>query len=342
MVVRLASLFLLALIATAQAKPLLVDDGRIATLQQNAKLTRGLLRKCDQELAAPTHAVSDFAPSPRYTAQGANPDDDQAKGLTGDFRRAYRMALCYRLNGDVSYAQEAQNIADAWASTLKQTSNAQGRADINFNVSQLVVAASWVQGANDWNNESFKSWLKSIVAPLSLSAEPNNRGNWGNLQDISIAAFSNDKAALTAAASRWQVLLTSEVAADGTMPLEICRSNSVDHCGGPDKGVNGLAYTHYALLPIFLSAEILQQHGTDIFGSKSSTILQRAFAKAADFTANPTHFPFYALNNGKLNKLDHCAYFAVALARFQNENARSVLDADTCKSDIWMLEKLFP
>ena len=341
MVVRLASLFLLALIATAQAKPLLVDDGRIATLQQNAKLTRGLLRKCDQELAAPTHAVSDFAPSPRYTAQGANPDDDQAKGLTGDFRRAYRMALCYRLNGDVSYAQEAQNIADAWASTLKQTSNAQGRADINFNVSQLVVAASWVEGANDWNNESFKSWLKSIVAPLSLSAEPNNRGNWGNLQDISIAAFSNDKSALTAAASRWQVLLTSEVAADGTMPLEICRSNSADHCGGPDKGVNGLAYTNYALLPAFLGAEILEGQGVDTYQTTGGAALQRAFSASADFTANPSHFPFYVQNNGHLNKLDHCAHFALAIMHFQNENARSVLHAGTCKSDFWLLQKLF-
>ena len=341
MVVRLASLFFLALIAAAQAKPLLVDDARIATLRQNAKLTRSLLRKCDSELAFSTHAVADFAPSPHYTAQGANPDDDQAMGLTGDFRRAYRMALCYRLNVDVSYAQAAQKIADVWASTLKQASNAQARADINFNVSQLVVAASWAEGANGWNSELFKSWLKSIVAPLSLSAEPNNRGNWGNLQDISIAAFSNDKSALTTAASRWQALLASEVAADGTMPLEICRSNSADHCGGPDKGVNGLAYTNYALLPAFLGAEILQGEGFDVYGSTGGAALQRAFSASADFTANPSHFPFYVQNNGHLNKLDHCAHFALAIMHFQSENARSVLDAGMCKSDFWLLQKLF-
>ena len=341
MVVRLASLFLIALLATAQAKPLLVDDGRIAILQQNTKLTGGLLHKCDRELTAPAHAVADFAPLPHYTAKGANPDDEQAKGLTGDFRRAYRMALCYRLNGDISYAQAAQKIADAWSGTMKQASNAQGRADINFNVSQLVVAASWVEGANGWYSASFKSWLKSVVEPLSLSAEPNNRGNWGNLQDTSIMAFSNDKSALAEAAARWQTLLASEVAADGNMPLEICRSNSSNHCDGPDKGVNGLAYTHFALLPAFLSAEILQGQGLDVYGSKGGEALQRAFTASADFTANPAHFPFYTLNNGKLNKLDHCAYFALALTHFQNENARSVLDARTCKSDFWLIQDLF-
>ena len=341
MVVRLASLFFLALIATAQAKPLLVDDARIATLRQDAKLTRSLLRKCDSELTFSIHAIGDFAPSPHYTAQGANPDDDQAKGLTGDFRRAYRLALCYRLNGDVSYAKAAQKVADAWAATMKQASNAQGRADINFNVSQLIVAASWVEGANGWNSALFKSWLKSIIAPLSLSAEPNNRGNWGNLQDISIAAFSDDKAALSAAASRWRALLISGVAADGTMPLEICRSNSADHCGGPDKGVNGLAYTNYALLPALLGAEILQGQGLDVYESTGAAALQRAFSTSADFTANPSHFPFYVLNNGHLNKLDHCAHFTLALTHFQNENARSVLAAGMCKSDFWLLQKLF-
>ncbi|MEP6826646.1 MAG: alginate lyase family protein [Aestuariivirga sp.] len=341
MVVRLASLIFLALIAAAQAKPLLVDDARIATLRQNTKPARGLLRKCDSELTYSTHAVADFAPSPHYSAQGANPDGDQAKGLTGDFRRAYRMALCYRLNGDVSYAQAAQKIADAWAIAMKQASNAQGRADINFNVSQLVVAATWVEGANGWNGALFKSWLKSIVAPLSLSAEPNNRGNWGNLQDISIAAFIDDELALQQAAARWKALLSSEVAADGTMPLEICRSNSADHCGGPDKGVNGLAYTNYALLPAFLAAEILQGQGLDVYGSTGAAALQHAFSTSADFTANPTHFPFYVVNNGNLNKLDHCAHFALALTHFQNKNARSVLDAGTCKSDFWLLQKLF-
>ena len=341
MVVRIAILVFLALISAAQARPLLVDDAQFAAVMSNTKLSNGILRKCEKEIEADTHAVADFAPMPHYTAQGANPDDDQAKGLTGDFRRAYHLALCYRLNGNTAYAIQAQHIIDAWAVTMKLASNPQGRSDINFNLAQLVVAASWVEEANAWNTTPFKNWLKSVIEPLSLNAEPNNRGNWGNLQDISIAAFTEDNSALTKAATRWQMLVASEIADDGTMPLEICRSNSSNHCDGPDKGVNGLAYTHYALLPIFLAAQILQVQGVDVFNSNAATSLQSAFAKAADFTVNPAHFPFYDLNHGKLNKLDHCAYFALALRHFPNQNARAVMNTGTCKSDIWQILLLF-
>ena len=341
MVVRLAILVFLTLITAAQAQPLLVDDARFTELISSSKQTKSILRKCEKEIAGVTHAVADFAPTPHYTAQGANPDDEQAKWLTGDFRRAYHLALCYRLNHNTAYALETQHIIDTWAVTMKHASNAQGRADINFNVAQLVVAASWVEEANAWNSTPFKNWLKSVVEPLSLSAEPNNRGSWGNLQDVSIAAFTNDGPALTKAAARWLALVTSEIANDGTMPLEICRSNSSNHCDGPDKGVNGLAYTHYALLPIFLTAQILQGQGVDVYNSKAAAVLQTAFARAADFTANPSHFPFYDLNQGKLNKLDHCAYFGLALKHFPNQNARAALSAGTCKSDIWQILILF-
>jgi len=250
-----------------------------------------------------------------------------AKGLTGDIRRAYRAALCYRLSGHAAYAVQTQSIADAWAGTMKSAFNAQGRSDINFNIAQLVVAASWVEGANGWNAAPFKTWLRTVIASLSLSAEPNNRGNWGNLQDAAIAAFINDTPALATD--------------DGTMPMEICRSNSSDHCGGPDKGVNGLAYTHYALLPAAIAGEILEVQGQKSYASPSGASFAKAFQKAATFTRTPALFPFYASNKGQLNKIDHCAYFALAAQHFPNENARAVLSAGTCKSDIWMLQKLF-
>ena len=341
MVVRLAAFISFALISMAQAEPLLVKDAQIAALKADAKFTRSLLRKCDTELAAPTHAVADFAPAPHYTDQGSRPDDDQATGLTGDIRRAYRAALCYRLSARAAYAGQTQTIVDAWAGTMKSASNAQGRSDINFNIAQLVVAASWVESVNGWNAASFKAWLSKVIAPLSLSSAPNNRGNWGNLQDVAIAAFISDKPALATAAARWQALLTSEVAGDGTLPLEICRSNSSDHCGGPDKGVNGLAYTHYALLPAAIAGEILEAQGQKSFRSPSGGSFAKAFQKTVAFTENPALFPYYAANNGHLNKIDHCAYFALAAQHFPNENARAVLSAGTCKSDIWMLQKLF-
>jgi len=341
MVVRLAGLIFLALITAAHATPLLVDNAHIAALRADTKVATSLLKKCDAESTLPIHAVADFAPQPHYTDAGANPDDDEAKGLTGDIRRAYRAALCYRLIGYTAYAQQTQAIADAWATTMKSASNAQGRADINFNIAQLIVAASWVDGVAGWNAAPFKSWLKTAIAPLSLSAEPNNRGNWGNLQDVASAAFTDDKPKLQAAAQRWSDLLASEIAADGTLPLEVCRSNSANHCDGADKGVNGLAYTHFALLPATLAGFLLEQAGQESFKGTSGAAFAKAIAATANFVRNPQQFPFFASNHGVLNKVDYCAYFAPAAQRFPDKNARDVLAAGTCKSDYWLLMQLF-
>ena len=340
MVVRLASLIFIALISVAQAKPLLVDDATIATFETRPEAQK-LLKKCRAELATPTHAMVDFAPAPHYSATGANADDGKAKAFTSDIRLAYRAALCFRVSGAAEFARKTQAIADAWANTMQSASNEQGRSDVNFNIAQLVVAASWVRGANGWDDAPFSNWLIKVITPLSRSSESNNRANWGNLQDVAIAAYQGNKPELNKAARRWQELVSSEVADDGTLPAEICRSNTSDHCGGADKGVNGIAYTHFALLPAYLSAEILATTGLDVFKNDAGTALQKAFHKAADFTANPAHFPFYASNHGKLNKLDHCAYFAPALTQYTDENAGRVISAGTCKSDYWLLQKLF-
>ncbi len=339
MVVRLFALLLLALVTTAQAEPLVVGGTEIVSLKANGKLARSLLKKCDAEIASPIHAVADFAPQPHYSATGANPDDGQAKGFTGDIRIAYRAALCFRISGKKAYAQHTQTIADAWASTMKTANSPQGKGDINFNMAQLVVAASWVK--DGWNADKFSQWLKAVIAPLSLSSEPNNRGNWGNLLDMSIAVYLGDKTKFKAAQNRWQELIINGVADDGTMPLEICRSNSSDHCGGPDKGINGLAYTHYALLPAVLSAKIQIDNDVQVETSPAGAKFDQAVSKAMAFTAHPETFPYYKANHGKLNKLDHCGYFALMLRYIEDENARSVLAAGTCKSDIWMLLKIF-
>ena len=339
MVVRLFALLIFGWVTAAQAQPMLVSDTQISAIKANVKLTRSLIKKCDSELGTTDHSVADFAPQPHYSATGANPDDGQAKGFTGDIRMAYRAALCFRISGQSKYAGHAQMLADAWANTMKLASTAQGRSDINFNVAQLVVAASWVQ--QGWNSESFAVWLKNTIAPMTLSSDANNRGTWGNLLDLTIADFTNDKAGFQKATTRWQELLLSGVADDGTMPLEICRSNSSDHCGGADKGVNGIAYTHYALLPAWISAALLSEHDAKILSTLAGKKLELAFAKAAEFTAHPETFPYFNSNHGRLNKLDHCGYFALALDSADNKNARDVLAAGTCKSDIWMLQKLF-
>ena len=341
MVVRLLGLFLFLFATTASAEPLLVTDARIAVLKQNAKLVRSLTKKCDKDLVALTHAVVDFAPQAHYSEQGANPDDDQAKALTGDVRAAYRDALCYRLTGNTMYAQHAQSLMDAWANTMKSASNAQGAADINFNIAQFVVAASWVESANGWNAKPFAQWLKMVIAPLSHADKPNNHGNWGVLLNLSIALFNHDSPALSKSYVRWATLLQQQVTPDGTLPLEICRSNSSDHCGGPDKGINGIAYTHFTLLPALLGAELLHSAEIDAYGTPAGQKMIQALRKSASFTLKPSNFPYYASNHGQLNKIDHCGHFALMLQHVDDDNAKAALNAGICKSDIWQLLILF-
>ena len=280
------------------AKPLLLTYEQILVLRQQPVKWASLERRCEREMPVVASPVVDYAPQAHYTATGTNTPDPASQALVNNSWIAYRAALCFLLTDDSRYARHAQAIIDAWSKTLRKVSEGQGAADFNFDMPQFIIAASWVEAANGWDQSAFKTMLKQIVEPLSHAGKPNNHGDWGVLLDAATAAYLGDDRMLRAAQSRWQELLQAQVAADGSMPLEICRSNTNDLCGGADKGINGLSYTHFALLPATLAAQLFYSQGMDVYHGAGGDKLRDAYGRAAVWTCIRKHFPIFPATTG--------------------------------------------
>jgi hypothetical protein len=337
---------LVAVAGPAQAeisgtKPLLLTHEQILALRQQPVKWASLDHRCEREMPVVASPVADYAPQAHYTATGVNNPDPASQALVNNSWIAYRAALCFLLTDDGRYARHAQAIIDAWSKTLRKVSEGQGAADFNFDMPQFIIAASWVETANGWDQTAFKTMLKQIVEPLSHAGKPNNHGDWGVLLDAAIAAYLGDDRMLRAAQSRWQELLQAQVAADGSMPLEICRSNTNDHCGGTDKGINGLSYTHFALLPATLAAQLFYSQGMDVYNGAEGSKLRDAYGRAAAWTLRPETFPYFARNNGKLNGVRNAAYFAVLQNYYRNADAAAVLAQGHLGSNNYELLMLF-
>ncbi len=306
-------------------KLLFLPMTQVALLRQHPEKWRNLHDRCDKELSISANPVQDYSSQTHYTATGAKNNNNAYRNLANDVWVTYRSALCFVLSQDQRYAQHAKQMLSAWSRTLKTVSKGQGYDDISANMPAFILAASWVRDTGDWDESSFQTFLRKVLAPASTSDKPNNHGNWGVLLDGSIAAYLRDEPLLRRAERRWISLLASQIAADATLPLEICRSATSNWCGGSDKGIKGLAYSHYALMPTSVAAQILWTTGRDVYASTSGKKLGQAFAKVAAWTLHPETFPYYASNQGELIDTRNAAYFALLQKHYPNDDAAQVL-----------------
>ena len=227
----------------------LLNASEILTLRQHEDAFTAILRECTAHLKNTASPVPVFAPAPHDIATGLNGSNNNGKQLAVDAHVAYQAGLCFLRSGDTHFAKHAQHIVDAWAGTLKQVPTPRGKDNINFKMPYMIMAASWVRGAGDWNSATFNNFLLHTVLPVPETRNPNNHGAWGVLLEASAAAYLDNAERSNAARSRWQTLIEGAVAADGSLSREISRSGTSNWHGGPGKGIKGLAYTHDFLLP---------------------------------------------------------------------------------------------
>jgi hypothetical protein len=313
--------------------------GQIADLRATPARWSALRMVCERNLNYTPQPVADFSP-PRHYVDRAG-EQHIAHYLTDDGDVAYREALCFTLSSDLRYAKVAERILDAWAAGVKRIGSEQGVADFNFTFSKYNLAAVMLRADTQWQDTAFRTFLRERVLPLSTASRSNNFGNWGVLLEASGASYLQDRALLKQASGRWQELMQSEVASDGSMPREICRSNTTDLCGGNDKGVNGLSYTHYALLPTAVAAEIFRNEGIDVYTSVAGQHLVAAYAQAAAWTLRPETFPYYANNNGHLNGVRNAAYFRILQRRIPCAEGEAVLRQGNLAMDGYQLALLY-
>lgn len=336
----LAALPLLVLTSASLAHAagsLWLKEDEILALRNQPARTAGLLKRCDNDINMAATPIADLAPPPHYSASGVV-HSEVAKSFADDGRRAFRAGLCYLISQDQRYAKYAQATVSAWGDTLRAVSSEQGVAEINFNLQYYVLAASMVRGANDWNDDSFRRLLTKVVLPLPMKHK-NNHANWQAFRDAAIAGYLGDAALLQRTRKRWLELMDSQVAEDGSLPLEICRSDTNHYCDGAHQGINGLSYTHYTLMPTTAAARIFELQGQAVWQTPQGARLASAYRKAAAWTLHPETFPYYASNGGKLNGVNNDAYFLLLQRQYPNDDAARVIGGGKLGMDTfeWLL-----
>ncbi len=318
-----------------------LNDADIQSLRGNSARATALLRRCDKEIDVAAAPVAVFAPPPHYTSSGVV-ETDISKRFSSDGTLAWRAALCYVATQDARYARHAQAVIAAWADTLQSVTTEQGASEINFDLPQYVLAASLVRGVGGWNDRSFRHLLTDIALPLSHSGRKNNHANWGVFLEAAIAAYVGDADLLERARSRWLVLMDGQVAPDGSLPQETCRSDTNNYCSGEHKGINGLSYTHYTLLPTTAAARIFDLMGKSVWQTPQGNKLAFAYRRAAGWTLHPELFPYYALNGGNLNGVRNAAYFALLQREYPIDDGAQVIAGGKLGMDGLEWTTLFP
>lgn len=324
----------------SSSQSILITQANIDNFKKHHEVVDALLKNLDEKLDYMPTPMKVMALAPHYNSTGTN-DEKSAKFFQDDSRMAYKLALGYAVSNNPAYAKKAQAIIDAWSKTLQAVTTTQSKDEINFNVPYMVIGASLVKNEGNWNTKPFSRFLENIALPASSQANPNNHGLWGVFMESTIYAWLGDQQGMKKIRNRWIDHLQHSIDDKGVMPNEIQRSATSNWRGGPDKGIKGLAYTHYALLPATLAAVIFEQNGMPVWNTPSGQRLGKAFAQAAAWTRNPETFPYYNSNNGKLIGVNNDSYFIILNKIYPNADATWIMENTKLGMDGFLLKDLY-
>lgn len=273
----------------------------------------GVQAACSSALKLESHPVEDFSPPPHYDSKGPRPEGENAPVATlqRESLAVYRLSICFEISKDPRYSAKAEGILDGWASTTRRIGTLQGADAFNFYFPYALMGAYALRSDAGWQSDRFNRFVKEIVLPANNADKQNNHGNWGVLLLATAGAYLHEEKIVADARNRWMELLRSQVADDGSLPLEICRSDTSNWCGGPTKGIKGIAYTHYTLHPTVIAAEVFRNLSQSPYATAEGSLLCNAYERVAFWTLHPEDFPYYKSNNGNLEGVRAVDYFFI-------------------------------
>ncbi len=145
----------------------------------------------------------------------------------------------------------------------------------------------------------------------------NNWGNWGLVLVMASAAYLREETLFNQGIARWKEFIERQIADDGHLPHEVTRS----------EGMRGIWYSHFALMPQTLAAEIAYVNGIDLYeySSPSAHTLRQAFERIVPWTHHPETFPYCKGNPNELTGTAYISYFEILNARWPNIEASEML-----------------
>lgn len=246
--------------------------------------------------------------------------------LSKDANSAYALALMYRMTDEPKYALAAIRLIDGWAAGLHGMSlKDDSMLSFSYHFPAFIFSAALLDGFAGWpqvNKQSFKDFVLTKALPMNTMGRENNWGNWGLVLVLSAAVYLHDETLYQAGLERWKHFIETQIAADGSLPLEVVRNNGL--------GERGLWYTHFCLMPQTIAAELARVHGDDLFDYRSASghSLRQAYARVVPWTCDPGQFPYYKGQdpNGQKGS-DYIGYWEILNARWPEPEATRLLAA---------------
>jgi poly(beta-D-mannuronate) lyase len=189
---------------------------------------------------------------------------------------------------DLASARCALDWLDAWASqdALLGRMSQQGGYVRKWALS--AIAASYVkiqeaEGLDAVKRQRVEGWIRRLAAEMvayygrSTGTDVrNNHAYWAGQAAVLSGVAVNDRVLFAWGIERYR-LGSSQIGADGTLPLELARKSKARH------------YHNFALMPLVLIAEIAAHNGTDLYGEHGGAI-HRLVGLVTDSLTDPGLF----------------------------------------------------
>ena len=208
--------------------------------------------------------------------------------------RCYTLALAYYLSGNEAYAERATLSLRAWfldpatrmypnfdhAQLIKGVNSGRGTGVLEADrLLDVVDAIGLLQGSKSWTvelNDGMQAWFKEFVQWMyqskggqDESAAKNNHGTWFDVQFVTYLFFVGDESTAKHALEEAKTKrIASQIQPDGTLPLELARTNS-------------LGYSVFDLTAFTHLADLGRQVGVDLWTYQTSD--GRSIRAAADY-----------------------------------------------------------
>lgn len=320
-----------------------ISDARMAAIERALDARREpqhtaykqLLQECEKAVWGEPSPPTTFFVPPYYTDREGH--SAAKKALKRDANAAYALALCYRLDGSDVFGRAAVRIIQRWSTTLTQIdSRADSTLVFSYHFPAMVFAADLLRGTPLFtaaHDSAFTQFLHTVAAKGSSIGRvshsgcgfrpgdtlTNNWSNWGVVLTLAIGIYTRDAATMQQALQVWRRNVSVQVDAQGNLPIE-GRRNSCE-------GNAGLHYTHYAMQPLAIAAEIACATGTNLVNDpKVGATYQRAIRRTAEVSRFPQQFSYHRYDPDAVKHLRYkVAWLELASNQVKDDHASWLL-----------------
>jgi len=272
-------------------------------------------RNLNRQASVPNHW---YIPGYYHDAKGHT---ESKAVLQNDANIAYQLALVYRITGDETYAMTVARLAHSWATEIESMSQEDDSTlSFSYHFPAMIFAADLIRESQHWTDkheQAFRTFLRNKALPMNTMNRDNNWGNWGLVLVMATASYLEDETLFKQGIERWKYFIETQIAEDGHMPHEVHRSG----------GQRGIWYTHFALFPQTIAAEIARVNGVDVFAYESpdGRTLKMAYQLVAQGADEPETFPYLEDPSKELRGTEYVSYFEILYPRWPNPHAKNLL-----------------